>query len=83
VADGDLRDKPITIIGAGAIGGTIGAYLHDAGYEVTLVDSAREHVEAIGSAACASSVCVESRLSVPRSSSPRSWRVRSRWPFYA
>lgn len=47
VADGDLRDKPITIVGAGAIGGTIGAYLDDAGYDVTLVDSALEHVAAI------------------------------------
>jgi 2-dehydropantoate 2-reductase len=47
VADGDLRDKPITIVGAGAIGGTIGAYLHDAGYHVTLVDSAPEHVGAV------------------------------------
>ncbi len=47
VADGDLRDKPITIVGAGAIGGTIGAYLDDAGYDVTLVDSAPEHVGAI------------------------------------
>src|SRR3712207_4983040 len=42
-----LRGKPITIVGAGAIGGTIGAYLHDAGYGVTLVDAAPEHVEAI------------------------------------
>ena len=47
VANGDLRDKPITIVGAGAIGGTIGAYLDDAGYDVTLVDSAPEHVGAI------------------------------------
>ncbi len=43
----DLRGKPITIVGAGAIGGTIGAYLDDAGYDVTLVDAAPEHVEAI------------------------------------
>ena len=47
VADNDLHGKPITIVGAGAIGGTIGAYLADAGYHVTLVDSAPEHVEAI------------------------------------
>lgn len=47
MADGDLRDRPITIVGAGAIGGTIGAYLDDAGYDVTLVDSAPEHVAAI------------------------------------
>ena len=38
---------PITIIGAGAIGGTIGAFLTEAGYDVTLVDVVREHVEAM------------------------------------
>jgi 2-dehydropantoate 2-reductase len=43
----DLRDAPITIVGAGAIGGTVGAYLDEAGYDVTLVDVATEHVEAI------------------------------------
>jgi 2-dehydropantoate 2-reductase len=40
----DLRQEPITIIGAGAIGGTVGAYLTDAGYDVTLVDVVPEHV---------------------------------------
>jgi 2-dehydropantoate 2-reductase len=34
-----------TVIGAGAIGGTVGAYLIRAGYEVLLVDSVVEHVE--------------------------------------
>jgi 2-dehydropantoate 2-reductase len=43
----DLRDTPITIVGAGAIGGTIGAYLGDAGYDVTLVDVVPEHARAI------------------------------------
>jgi 2-dehydropantoate 2-reductase len=43
----NLRETPITIVGAGAIGGTVGAYLDDAGYDVTLVDVATEHVEAI------------------------------------
>jgi 2-dehydropantoate 2-reductase len=43
----DLIDAPITIVGAGAIGGTIGAYLGDAGYDVTLVDVVPEHVRAI------------------------------------
>jgi 2-dehydropantoate 2-reductase len=47
MADDDLRGRPITIVGAGAIGGTIGAYLHDAGYDVTLVDAAPEQVAAI------------------------------------
>ncbi len=35
----------ITIIGAGAIGGTTGAYLTAAGYDVTLVDAVAEHVK--------------------------------------
>lgn len=43
----DLRDVPITIVGAGAIGGTVGAFLHDAGYDVTLVDIDVAHVRAI------------------------------------
>jgi 2-dehydropantoate 2-reductase len=40
----DLRERPITIVGAGAIGGTVGAFLTDAGYDVTLVDIDAEHV---------------------------------------
>ncbi len=43
----DLRGQPITIIGAGAIGGTVGAYLSAAGYDVTLVDIVPEHIAAI------------------------------------
>lgn len=37
----------LMIWGAGAIGGTIGAYLVRAGHQVTLVDRAQDHVEAI------------------------------------
>ena len=37
----------VTIIGAGAIGGTVGAYLIRHGHDVLLVDAAREHVEAM------------------------------------
>lgn len=37
---------PIVIWGAGAIGGTLGAYLARAGHEVLLVDTVAEHVEA-------------------------------------
>ena len=33
--------------GAGAIGGTLGAYLARAGHDVTLVDTVAEHVDAI------------------------------------
>ena len=36
-----------TIIGAGAMGGTIGAHMVRAGHEVTLCDADRRHVEAI------------------------------------
>ena len=36
-----------TVIGAGAIGGTIGAHLARAGHEVLLVDAAADHVHAI------------------------------------
>ena len=43
----DLRDTPITIVGAGAIGGTVGAFLTDAGYDVTLVDVVPEHVRSM------------------------------------
>ncbi|WP_207538279.1 ketopantoate reductase family protein [Sabulicella rubraurantiaca] len=39
--------EPIVIWGAGAIGGTIGAYLSRAGHEVTFVDVVPEHVAAI------------------------------------
>ena len=37
----------ITIIGAGAIGGVVGAHLVRAGYEVVFCDIAEEHVQAI------------------------------------
>lgn len=37
----------LTIIGAGAIGGTVGAFLTKAGHDVTVVDIVREHVDEI------------------------------------
>lgn len=37
----------ITIVGAGAIGGTMGAYLARAGHEITFVDAVADHVRAI------------------------------------
>ena len=43
----DLRARPITIVGAGAIGGTVGAFMTQAGYDVTLVDVVPEHVQAM------------------------------------
>ena len=36
------------IWGAGAIGGTLGAYLARAGHHVTFVDTVDEHIDAIG-----------------------------------
>ena len=39
--------EPILIWGAGAIGGTMGAYFVRAGHEVVFVDRATDHVEAI------------------------------------
>lgn len=47
MATNDLKQTPITIVGAGAIGGTVGAFLSDAGYDVTLVDVDAAHVRAI------------------------------------
>ena len=38
----------ILIWGAGAIGGTVGAFLKRAGHDITFVDVEREHVAAIG-----------------------------------
>jgi 2-dehydropantoate 2-reductase len=37
----------VTIVGAGAIGGTIGAFLARGGHDVLLVDAVREHVEVV------------------------------------
>jgi 2-dehydropantoate 2-reductase len=41
------RPLRVAIVGAGAIGGTVGAYLVRAGHDVTLVDVVPEHVAAI------------------------------------
>ena len=40
----------IVIWGAGAIGGTIGAYLSKAGHDIHFVDVVEEHVRAINDA---------------------------------
>lgn len=45
MAGGALTD-PVLIWGAGAIGGTLGAYWARAGVDVLLVDTARDHVDA-------------------------------------
>jgi 2-dehydropantoate 2-reductase len=41
-----MAADPIVIWGAGAIGGTLGAYWARAGHDVLLVDTVKEHVEA-------------------------------------
>ena len=41
-----MADEPILIWGAGAIGGTLGAYWARAGIPVLFVDQVAEHVEA-------------------------------------
>lgn len=41
-----MTDKPILIWGAGAIGGTLGAYWARAGLDVLLVDQVADHIEA-------------------------------------
>ncbi|HUP89682.1 MAG TPA: 2-dehydropantoate 2-reductase [Longimicrobiales bacterium] len=45
-----MAQTRMLIWGAGAIGGTLGAYLARAGHEITLVDNVRDHVEAINRA---------------------------------
>jgi 2-dehydropantoate 2-reductase len=44
---GRVASAPVLIWGAGAIGGTIGAYLARAGHEIVFVDIVPEHVAAI------------------------------------
>ncbi|THF87402.1 2-dehydropantoate 2-reductase [Deinococcus sp. KSM4-11] len=46
-AAGEDDQQRVLIWGAGAIGGTIGAYLIQAGVDVTFVDVAEDHVQAI------------------------------------
>ena len=42
-----MADAPITIYGAGAIGGIVGAYMARAGEGVLFVDKVAEHVSAM------------------------------------
>lgn len=37
----------IAVMGAGSLGTTMGAFLTRSGYDVTLVDAYREHVDAL------------------------------------
>ncbi len=42
-------EKPLLILGSGAIGGTIGAYIARSGSDVLMVNTVAEHVEAMNS----------------------------------
>lgn len=46
-SSGTVAPLRVAIVGAGAIGGTVGAYLARAGHDVTFVDVVAEHVAAI------------------------------------
>ncbi len=54
-----------TVIGGGAIGGTVAAYLARAGRDVLLVDAARDHVEAIARGGLAIEGRDEFRVAIP------------------
>jgi 2-dehydropantoate 2-reductase len=58
-------NEPLVIWGAGAIGGTIGAYLARAGTRVLMVDTVAEHVDAMNRAGIAIEGPVENFRSPP------------------
>ena len=73
----------ILIWGAGAIGGSVGAWLKRAGHDITFVDVVAEHVAAIRGAACASPARWRNspsprrpsrRMNLPAPGSASSWR---------
>jgi ketopantoate reductase len=70
----------ITIYGAGAIGGVVGAFMAHAGEDVLFVDKAVEHVDAMNAAGLrisgAKSLQIGSR-SQPGPCCPRTCKVRS------
>ena len=55
----------VTVIGAGAIGGTVGVQLHRAGHEAVLVDRDAAHVEAINRAGYRISGLIDARERLP------------------
>ncbi len=69
---------PILIWGAGAIGGTLGAYWKRAGLDVTLVDQVAEHVEACRTAGLAITGPVEEFRQVVPALTPA--EVKGQWP---
>jgi 2-dehydropantoate 2-reductase len=65
-----MTQEPIVIWGAGAIGGTLGAYWARAGIPVLLVDVVREHVEACRTSGLAIEGPVESFTQVIPAATP-------------
>jgi 2-dehydropantoate 2-reductase len=69
---------PILIWGAGAIGGTLGAYWKRAGLDVTLVDQVADHVEACRTSGLSITGPVEEFRQVVPALTPA--EVRGQWP---
>lgn len=73
----DVIAEPILIWGAGAIGGTIGAYLARAGHDVTFVDLDGAHVDAVNAAGLAITGPIENFRVTAKAFRPNS--VRGTW----
>ena len=69
-----MSGDAILIWGAGAIGGTIGAYLARAGHQIVFVDIVPEHVAAIAGPGLAT------RSASPTQSSQGQWSFAARRP---
>jgi 2-dehydropantoate 2-reductase len=72
----------ITIVGAGAIGGTVGAFLARGGEDVLFVDLVQEHVEAINARGL--TIAGRMEFTVPaRATTPGALRGSLEWVFLA
>ena len=70
----------ITILGAGAIGGTVGAFLAKAGEDVLFVDVVKEHVEAMNARGL--TITGRAEFTVPvRATTPEALRGPLEWVF--
>jgi 2-dehydropantoate 2-reductase len=70
----------ITIVGAGAIGGTVGAFLAKGGEEVLFVDVVKEHVDAINTRGL--TITGRAEFTVPvRATTPEALRGPLEWVF--
>jgi 2-dehydropantoate 2-reductase len=72
----------ITIVGAGAIGGTVGAFLARGGEDVFFVDAVREHVDAMNARGLTITGRVEFTVPV-RAATPDGLRGSLEWVFLA